>query len=90
MSVPSHVFEVQVAGSLAEAMGKLTHAYDLWNSRILLVARQEHLVRFRELTAGSFREIRERVKFIDVAHVEELHQRKRAYQELESELGILG
>lgn len=89
LSVPSHVFEVQVGGNLTEAIGKLKHAYELWNSKILLVAAKEHLSPFKQLIGGSFREIGERAKFIELAHIEELYQRKRAYRELEAQLGIL-
>ena len=38
-SVPTYVFEVQVGGDVCHALGKLKHAYDLWNSRIYLVDR---------------------------------------------------
>jgi hypothetical protein len=90
LSVPSHVFEVQVGGSLPDAMGKLKYAYDLWNSKILLVGGPEHQDSFRQLANGSFREIRNHVRFVDIANVEELYQKKRAYRELEASLGILG
>ena len=30
-SVPTYVFEVQVGGDLYHALGKLKHAYDIWN-----------------------------------------------------------
>jgi len=33
-SVPTFAFEVQVSGDLYHAIGKLKHAYDIWNSRI--------------------------------------------------------
>ena len=36
-SVPTYVFEVQVGGDIYHALGKLKHAYDLWNSRIFLL-----------------------------------------------------
>jgi hypothetical protein len=89
LSVPSHVFEVQVGGNLTEAMGKLKQAHELWNSRILLVGTPGHRSSFNQLVGGSFREIGGSVKFVELTCIHDLYQRKRAYQDLESQLGIL-
>lgn len=89
LAVPSHVFEVQVGGNLTDALGKLKQAYDLWNSRIFLVGAQEHQRPFDQVIAGSFREIARRVRFIELAEVEQLYHRKQAFRELENRLGIL-
>jgi len=88
-SVPSYVFEVQVSGNLTEGVGKLKQAYDLWNSNIFLVGREEHRQPVSQLLAATFREIEQRLRFIELAQVEELYQSKRAYRDLESQLGIL-
>lgn len=90
LSVPSHVFEVQVGGNLTDALGKLKQAHDLWNSRILLVGGHDHRAPFKQLANGAFREIGKHVKFIELGHVEELLSKKRAYRDLETDLGILG
>jgi hypothetical protein len=87
-SVPSFVFEVQVGGNLTEGIGKLKQAYDLWNSNIFLVGKEEHRRATSELAGGAFREIQQRLRFIELAQVEELYQSKRAYRELEGALGI--
>src|SRR4029078_10425896 len=54
----SHVFEVQVAGSVDSALTRLKHAYDAQRSRPFLVIADERSGRFagRRLT-GSFHEI---------------------------------
>ncbi len=88
-SVPSFVFEVQVGGNLTEAMGKLKQAFDLWNSNIFLVGKEEHRAPADQLLGGTFHEIQHRLRFLEIAQVEDLYQRKRAYRELESQLGIL-
>lgn len=88
-AVPSYVFEVQVGGNLTEGLGKLKQAFDLWNSRIFLVGRDEHRRAVNELVGGAFHEIQPRLRFIELEQVEELYQRKLAYRGLESELGIL-
>lgn len=88
-AVPSYVFEVQVSGNLTEAMGKLKQAYELWNSRVFVVGKPEHRNPVNQLLGGAFRELHQRLGFVELAQVEELYQRKRAYRELESQLGIL-
>lgn len=89
-SVPSYVFEVQVSGNLTEALGKLKQAHDLWNSNIFLVGKEEHRSPAAQLAGGTFHEIQDRLKFIELPQVEELYRRKRAYREFEDQMGILG
>jgi hypothetical protein len=88
-AVPSYAFEVQVSGNLTEAMGKLKQARDLWNSNVCLVGKEEHRSAVNQLLAGTFHEIQDHLRFIELAQVEELYQRKRAYREFEHQLGIL-
>ncbi len=87
-SVPTYVFEVQVGGDVYHALGKLKHAFDLWNSHIFIVAPQEDRNRVESLLSGTFHEINHRIKFIELDKVEELYKRKRAYLDFEKELGI--
>lgn len=87
-SVPTYVFEIQVGGDIYRALAKLKHAYDIWNSRIFLVAAAEERPKADALLAGTFHEIRERLRFIDIDRVEELYSRKKAYKQLEEDLGI--
>lgn len=87
-SVPTYVFEVHVSGDIYHALVKLKHAFDLWNSRLFLVAPQADLDKARHLLSGSFHEISDRVKFIEQDKVEELSKRKRSYLEFEKELGL--
>lgn len=89
-SVPSYAFEVQVSGNITEALAKLKQARDLWNSNIFLVGQEEHRAPVNQLLGGAFHEIHDRLRFLELAQVEELYQRKRAYRELENQLGILG
>lgn len=88
-AVPSFVFEVQIGGNLTEGMGKLKQAFNLWNSNIFLVGKQEHRGSVNELLGGTFHEIQHRLRFLELGQVQELYQRKRAYRELETQLGIL-
>ena len=87
-SVPTYVFEVQVGGDVYHALGKLKHAYDLWNSHIFIIAPQADRNRVENLLSGTFHEISSRIKFIEFRKVEELYKRKKAYLDFEKELGI--
>jgi len=88
-SVPTFVFEIQIGGNIYQALAKLKHAFDLWNSHIFLVSSQEDFSKAFELLSGTFHEIREGLKVIDYLKVKELHARKKGYRELEKELGII-
>ena len=87
-SVPTYVFEVQVAGDLYHALGKLKHAYDLWNSYIFLVAHPTDWAKCDQLLTGTFHEIRHHLRFLPISKIAELHETKRAFKELEKSLGI--
>ncbi|MBI5118812.1 EVE domain-containing protein [Candidatus Poribacteria bacterium] len=88
-SVPTYVFEVQIGGDIYHAMAKLKHAFDLWNSHIFLVGTLQDKSKYQELISGTFHEVADRMRFIDVPTVHELLQRKRSYKELETTLGII-
>ncbi len=87
-SVPTYVFEVQIGGDIYHALGKLKHAYDLWNSHIFFIASEKDYGKATSLLSGTFHEINNRVKYIGLEKVEELYRRKKAYFELEKALGI--
>lgn len=87
-SVPTYVFEIQIGGDLYHALAKLKHAFDLWNSRLFIITSKADYDKARNLLSGSFHEISERVKFIEIEKVEELYKRKKSYLDLEKELGM--
>jgi len=88
-SVPTYVFEIQIGGNIYQALAKLKHAFDLWNSHVFLVSPQEDFNKALELLSGTFHEIRGRLKFIDCVKAKELLAHKKRYHELEKELGII-
>ncbi len=88
-SVPTYVFEIQIGGNIYQALAKLKHAFDLWNSHLFLVSPQDDFSKALELLSGTFHEIRGRLKFIDCVRVKELLAHKKRYHELEKELGIM-
>ena len=87
-SVPNFVFEVQVGGNLYQALAKLKHAHDIWNSNIYLVLLESSKKQLDELLSGTFHEIRDRVRVIDEATVKRLVNLKKEIREIESRLGL--
>jgi hypothetical protein len=87
-SVPTFVFEVQVGGDIYHAIAKLKHAFDIWNSHVFLVAAMADKSKYQELISGTFHEIADHVRFIDITSIKELLDKKRGYKELERALGI--
>lgn len=87
-SVPTFVFEVQIGGDIYHAMAKLKHAFDLWNSHIFLVASLGEKSRYQELISGTFHEIADQMRFVEITLVKELLEKKRDYKEMEQTLGI--
>jgi len=88
-SVPTYVFEVQIGGDLYHAIGKLKHAFDLWNSNIFLVVIEEDMERATSLLSGTFHEIQDKIKIIEAKKIDELFKRKKAYRDFEVGLGIV-
>ncbi|MBE9594462.1 MAG: hypothetical protein IMF19_13410 [Proteobacteria bacterium] len=88
-SVPTYVFEVQVGGDLYHALGKLKHAYDIWNSRIFLVASAENLEAVNHLISGVFHEIQPVMKFIETEQIQSLHKSKWNIHQIEKDLGLI-
>jgi len=79
----SHVFEVQVAGSVDSALTRLKHAYDSQRSRPFLVIADERAGRFagRRLT-GSFHEIWEAITVIGIGELQSLYESLKGQKEL--------
>jgi hypothetical protein len=79
----SHVFEVQIAGSVDSALTRLKHAYDAQRSRPFLVIADERAARFadRRLT-GSFHEIGDAITVIGTGELKRLYDALKSHQEL--------
>lgn len=87
--VPTYVFEIQIGGNINDALSKLKHAFDLWNSKLYLIAKGKEKDKVDNLLEGTFHEIRDHLKFITPEEVKELYAQKRNLHELEDRIGIL-
>jgi hypothetical protein len=79
----SHVFEVQISGSVDSALTRLKHAYDAQRSRPFLVVAGERDRRFagKRLT-GSFHEIWDIITVIGVGELQRLYDALKANEDL--------
>ena len=79
----SHVFEVQISGSVDSALTRLKHAYDAQLSRPFLVVADERDRRFagKRLT-GSFHEIWDIITVIGVGELQRLYDTLKANEDL--------
>jgi len=79
----SHVFEVQISGSVDSALTRLKHAYDAQRSRPFLVVADERDRRFagKRLT-GSFHEIWDIITVIGVGELQRFYEALKGHQTL--------
>lgn len=87
-SVPTYVFEVQIGGNLHQALAKLKHAYDLWNSNVFIISEEKDLQKINQLLGGAFHEIRERVKTLTVEKIRKVHEVQIEDNKLKREIGF--
>jgi hypothetical protein len=79
----SHVFEVQISGSVDSALTRLKHAYDAQRSRPFLVIADERDTRFagRRLS-GSFHEILDVITLIGTGELKQLYESLKSHKDL--------
>lgn len=85
----SHVFEVQIAGSVDSALTRLKQAYDTQRSQPFLVIGDERDVAFaRKRMKGSFHELQRYVTVIGVGELQRLYAALKTHEVLLSKLMI--
>jgi hypothetical protein len=85
---PYIVFKVHIHGNLEEALTKLKHARDMWNSKPILVTRADIVKKALEVASGAFHEIYDELKIVPIDEIIDLYKKKEEYKYAESRLGI--
>jgi len=85
---PKWAFEVQMAGNFYEALTKLKHAWDKWNSRPFLVTTEEYADQARGLLEGSFHEMKDDARIVNWKKITELHHLLKDAHKIRSELRL--
>jgi predicted RNA-binding protein len=86
---PSHVFEVQIGGNFFEALTKLKHAWDKWNSKPFLITTEKYEIKAKQLLEGSFHEIEQITKIVHWEKIKELYDAEKRVKDLKNEIGII-
>ena len=87
-SVPTYAFEIQVGGDIYHALGKLKHAYDIWNSNIYLVTDEQYREQIAELLSGTFHEIKNYIKVITLQQINYLYNIQNEDMKFRKEIGL--
>jgi hypothetical protein len=87
-SVPTYVFEVQIGGNLHQALAKLKHAHDIWNSNIFMISEDKDTQKINQLLGGAFHEISGRIKVLTVEKIKEVHELQIKDNRIKKEIGF--
>jgi hypothetical protein len=71
---PKWAFEVQMGGNFYEALTKLKHAWDKWNSKPFLVTTDRYIAQAKALLEGSFHEMKDDARIVNWERVVRLHK----------------
>jgi len=83
---PKWAFEVQMGGNFYEALTKLKHAWDKWNSKPILITTDAYVVQAKSLLEGSFHEMREDARIVNWEKIVKLHKCLKEAHEIKSEI----
>lgn len=86
--VPTKVFEVQISGSIHQALAKLKHSYDLWNSDPYLIIREKDKQKAQDLLSGTFHEVGGSVKIITTDKIEKFYSSLKESSKIKKDLGL--
>jgi len=86
--VPTKVFEVQIGGSIHQALSKLKHSFDLWNSEPFIIVDKKSLPKVENLLSGTFHELKPHIQVIPLDKVEELYTTLTKQKSLREDFGL--
>ncbi|MEM3697686.1 MAG: EVE domain-containing protein [Candidatus Bathyarchaeia archaeon] len=85
---PKWAFEVQMAGNFYEALTKLKHAWDKWNSKPCLITTEEYMNQAEWLLNGSFHEMKSDARIIEYTKIVRLHELLKDAHRIKLEIGL--
>lgn len=83
---PRWAFEVQLGGNFYEALTKLKHAWDKWNSKPFLVTTDAYAAQAKVLLEGSFHEMKEEARIVNWEKVVKLYNCLKEAHQLKSDI----
>lgn len=85
---PIWAFEVQIGGDFFAAFAKLKHAWDLWNSKPVLVTTKEFVPEAENWLSGSFHEMMHACRVVEWRDMVRFHEMLVKMNELREKMGI--
>jgi len=85
---PKWVFEIQLFGNFFEALTKLKHAWDLWNSKPFLVTTSNYIEQAKQLIEGSFHEMRNDARLVEWKKMRALYEHSKKSSEIKEEIRL--
>jgi len=70
-------------------LSKLKHAWDIWGSKVFIIAEKDDLDKAKELIQDSFHELKDRIMLIEVDILKEFYNFKKRYTRVEYVLETL-
>jgi predicted RNA-binding protein len=86
--IPKWAFEVQLGGNFYEALTKLKHAWDKWNSKPVLVTTDYYVTQAKSLLEGSFHEMRDDARIVNWEKIVRLHRLLKEAHAIRSEVRL--
>jgi hypothetical protein len=83
---PKWAFEVQMGGNFYEALTKLKHAWDKWNSKPFLVTTDQYISQAKSLLEGSFHEMKDDARIVNWERIVRLHKLLTEAHRIKSEI----
>jgi hypothetical protein len=88
-SVPNWAFEVQLGGNVTEALSKVKHAWDIYNSIPIIVTTESQLDVVNKLLEGSFHEIKEIIRVTTLEEIKKFYDIKIKLRNMKNKLRII-
>lgn len=85
---PKWAYEVQMAGNFYEALTKLKHAWDKWNSKPFLITTDQYMTQAKSLLEGSFHEMREDARIVNWEEMVRLHRLLKEAHRIKTEIRL--
>ncbi|MFZ5933050.1 MAG: hypothetical protein ACOYT7_03190 [Patescibacteria group bacterium] len=86
--VPSKAFEVQIGGNPHQALAKLKHAFDLWNSEPFIIVDKGSMPKVQELLSGTFHELTPHIHVVSTDKVQDLYESLTREAGLKKDFGL--
>lgn len=88
-AVPKYIFEVEDQGEFYRALAKLKHCFDLWGfPKLFIIVKKEDIPKVNQLLEGTFHEIKENLKVLDMSQVNEMYEAEKRSFEAKQNTGL--